>query len=227
MICGILDGWVFVRRESSSGETAVFYVQRVANSEKDGVSRFRQHHSQCMAVSQDGNLLVTRSGEGTIHTWDSKTGEPIGLSLPHIGGAVFFLAANFDGIASGSAEAIRIWDARTGTQMCCILNFEFRCVAMSVDGRLVASGSDDNVARIWNAKTGEQFGTSLVGHGNRVNCVSFSGDGQYVASGSADNAARVRNVATGQQVGLSLEGHTPCVLCIAIGADERRVVSGS
>ena len=49
-------------------------------------------------------------------------------------------------------------------------------VAFSVDGKLVASGSDDKTVRLWDAATGAPLQT-LEGHGSSVSSVAFSPDG--------------------------------------------------
>ena len=84
-------------------------------------------------------------------------------------------------------------------------------MAFSPDGTRIASGSDDNTVRLWDAATGQPIGHPLTGHTDAVSSVAFSPDGTRIASGSGDNTVRLWDAATGQPVGDPLTGHTDAV----------------
>jgi len=52
-----------------------------------------------------------------------------------------------------------------------------RAVAISPDGSLVASGSDDTTIRFWSTSTGAAIGEPLIRHSGGVTAVAFSPDG--------------------------------------------------
>jgi hypothetical protein len=56
-------------------------------------------------------------------------------------------------------------------------------VAFSPDGKILASGSEDNTIKLWEVNSGRELRT-LRGHSGPVNSVVFSPDGQSLASGS-------------------------------------------
>ncbi len=78
-------------------------------------------------------------------------------------------------------------------------------VAFSPDGTRIASGSDDNTVRLWDADTGQPVGQPLTGHTDAVRSVAFSPDGTRIASGSADNTVRLWDAATGQPIGAAAD----------------------
>lgn len=64
------------------------------------------------------------------------------------------------------------------------------------DGTLIASGSFDLTARIWDTATGEVLHV-LEGHEGVIPAVSFSPDGTQLATSSSDGTVRVWNTVTG------------------------------
>ena len=59
----------------------------------------------------------------------------------------------------------------------------------SPDGKYIATASDDNTSRVWDASTGKEI--TVLNHDGPVNDVVFSPDGKYMATASADNKARL------------------------------------
>ena len=59
-----------------------------------------------------------------------------------------------------------------------------RSVSFSGDKSFLASGCDDNKARIWNVKSGEL--ASIFSHDDVVSTVAFSANETLLALGSAD-----------------------------------------
>ena len=97
-------------------------------------------------------------------------------------------------------------------------------VAISPDGQILVSGSDDNTITIWDLSTGQELRT-LTGHSDSVNSVVISPDGQTVVSGSSDKTIKIWQLSTGQEL-RTLEGDG-LINSLAISPDGQILVSSS
>ncbi|HEY9596537.1 MAG TPA: WD40 repeat domain-containing serine/threonine-protein kinase, partial [Cyanophyceae cyanobacterium] len=104
-----------------------------------------------------------------------------------------------------------------------------RSLAISPDGQILASSSDDKTVKLWQLTTGRELLT-LKGHSKPVYAVTFSPDNQILASGSEDKTIKLWHWDTKQLLGtLTLggwfSGDTGCVSRVAITPDAQTLVS--
>ncbi len=104
--------------------------------------------------------------------------------------------------AVASAGRIMILDSTTGRAL---LGLErrfgegdVRCLTISGDGRLIASGSNgpEAVVRVWAFESGQEL-ASFKGHLGDVNAVAFSPDGKILASGGSDRGVLLWKIPPG------------------------------
>ncbi|KUI66799.1 Ribosome assembly protein 4 [Cytospora mali] len=79
---------------------------------------------------------------------------------------------------------------------------------------MLATGSGDNTARIWDCETGTPKHT-LKGHTGWVLGVSWSPDGERLATCSMDGTVRIWDPVTGKSVGEAFKGHAKPTLQLA------------
>lgn len=100
-----------------------------------------------------------------------------------------------------SEDFVQLLDARSGRRLHTLRGHTdtVEAVALSPDGRLVASGSLDKTVWLWDAQTGRHLHT-LEGHTECVDAVTFSPDGGLLASGSRDESVRLWDALSGRHL---------------------------
>jgi WD40 repeat protein len=93
---------------------------------------------------------------------------------------------------------VRLWDAGSGRLLATLAGHTGGVwgLALSADGRLLASGGGDGMVRLWEAGSGRPLVT-LQGHAGTIWGVALSADGHLLASCGGDGMVRLWEAATG------------------------------
>jgi WD40 repeat protein/tetratricopeptide (TPR) repeat protein len=105
------------------------------------------------AVSPEGRLVLTASGDNSCQLWEAATGRRVGSPLVHTGAIqmALFSRAGDTLLTAGADKTVRLWDVRTGLALGPPLVHPetVRAVAFSPDGRTVLTGCNDRMVRLW------------------------------------------------------------------------------
>lgn len=96
-------------------------------------------------------------------------------------------------------------------------------VALSPDGRFVATGSYDSAARLWDAVSGKEL-RWFAGHQDCVTSLAFSPDGRHLLVAGGDKAVRLLEVTTGQELQQFI-GHSYSAFGVAFSLDGRYILT--
>lgn len=182
-----------------------------------------------IAISPDGEVLVSGCADKTVHVWNIQHGCLIRTLNGNLG-AIASVAISADGnfLAVGSCEYpqgnVKVWNLQSGKLLYTLSGHQksVNVVVISPDGKVLASGS--NRIKIWRLQTGDRICT--LWHSSTVNAIAISQDGNILASGSSDKKIRLWNPRNGDPLRI-IAGHTEEVTSIAIHPDGKILFSGS
>ncbi len=172
----------------------------------------------CVAFSPDGTLLATASDDRTARIWDVATGSVSAVQNTYADARGLAFSPDGTLLATTGWDDATIWDLRTEVVPLRQSRFarvrhairsspktfetrttleghtaEVACVVFSPDGTMIATGSEDTTARIYDLAGHTLY--TLRGHCAPVFSVVFSPGGSLLATGS--DVVRIWDLTTG------------------------------
>jgi WD40 repeat protein len=200
-----------------------------------------------ISFSADGNLLVAGNPSGLLMLWNPSSGELLWKETAHPGGvlcAAFspdpkmgFVSAGADGMVMGwsiwkggtSLSASGAWIIGGDDQEQSPYKPSGKTVslAFSPDGKLLATGSDDETIMVWKIG-GDRPGwrTTLTGCHGMVSAVGFGRDSSTLVSGDRDGALKIWDLRALSQAPVKIAEHDNNADSLAFNAEGSLLASG-
>jgi WD40 repeat protein len=227
------SGWVldFVPGWDAGADYAVTQMRKAVECLGPGTgSRGTVFSSQgaitALAVSRDGRFLLIGGGDGVARLCEIRSGRSVVVGRHRSPISVVAFGAGDRTLLTAGAGEVRVWDGverltpPTGRHANVV-----RTVAVSPEGRHVASGADDYFVRVWEVVDG-RFGAhkTLPRHPAPISAVAYHPRGTVLATCAyqTDEARFWDTVGFGSRAVLK---HPDRVSQIAFSADGERVAT--
>jgi WD40 repeat protein len=198
-----------------------------------------------IAITPDGQMMLSGGNDRIITVRHLGTGKILRTLTRH-SDSIYALCLSKNGqiLASGGRDkTLNVWNLHTATNCNSIsptsrivgegLMYTFtghsesiNCIAITPNGKMLVSGSEDSTLHLWNLQTGK-FLARLEGHEAGVKSVAFSRDGKMLVSSSADHTIKLWQLPKVKAPIHTLTGHSDWVKCLAISPDGQILASGS
>ena len=179
----------------------------------------------CVAISQDGDFIVSGSADGTIRVWAADTGSCEAVLEGHASAVTCIRLLEGGLLLSASWDrTVKLWDLVTGELVRGFAGHE-RAVTCLVplSHAQFASGSADGTLRVWDRNTGECL--SVFESHRRAVAAAVSLDETTLALGSEDGSVVIWDRCHGTIVAEVLESQAAITTLLAI--DDGGLVLGS
>jgi WD40 repeat protein len=193
-----------------------------------------------LVYSEPAGILAASCETGSIHYWNKdviggiRVGEGAPDCLQAHQGPVTALAWNGGPLlaSAGADQKLLLWSMPDGTVAHSLTpQGVVRALAMSPDGKVLASAGDDAAVQLWDIASAKPL-TKLAAHTDWLLCLAFSPDGKLLASGGYDGTVRLWDVAAGKKL-LDILARPPMpadasniVMAVAFSPDGKQLAVG-
>lgn len=175
--------------------------------------------AQLIAVGRYGEVeLVSPVTRAVVRKLTGFTGKVNAVVFSPDGTAVYAAGGE-----AGIQGVVKGWKTADGTALQAFEGHTDAAYALAVspDGKMIASGAYDQKIRLWDVATGKEMAL-LKGHNGAVNGLTFRPDGAVLASASADRTVKLWSVPGGQRLD-TLSQPTKEQLSVVFSADGQQL----
>jgi predicted outer membrane repeat protein len=210
---------------------------------KSGQLRYTQMPASCGPVysicfSSDGKVLATGAGLGTISLWDAHMWQPLrkfevsvlpGGFPPCVNTVAWGPGNTLIARPNNRQDALEILDSQSGQVMRILSgnNQRIASVSWSSDGTLLAAGTVNGKALVWDVKSdsGQPLAT-LDAYVGSVNALAWKPQDQSLITAGDDGKIEIWEPRSGMRT-KSIEGYRAPITCLALSRAGDVLAAGS
>lgn len=167
-------------------------------------------------VSPDQNKILAGTDQGDLILWDiekERKNRSVYSIVAHKG-AIRSLSFSKDSrfaLSGGETDTtVILWGSQNGIKKVHVFkghNSAINAVVLAPNGKLAASGGEDNEIRLWDLITGDSI--RLLSHEKGITALDFSPDSKFLLSASNDHTLKLWDIATHQELKTTFKHDAP------------------
>ena len=180
---------------ASGGDDRRVALWNVATGERLTELPDQQATIYSLAFSADGKWLASAGFEASIYLYDMATrrlARTLAGPCSDLRAVAFSADSQRLAAAGRNGQAILMPLDREAPRVIAADRERIRSLAFSPDGKVLATGSESRLVKLWNAETGDAIG-ELASPTAKIMAITFCGE-QQLATGGSDNAIVIWNL---------------------------------
>ncbi len=214
---------------------------KVVTASEDGTARLWRRDGGLLATwkhqkggissasfSLDGQFIATGGDDGRIQVWNTSEPYRAEAAIQSSSRISFVQFTDANRLVSASIDgSVTLWSWRRGAVQFAIGQggSAIRTAAWNESKNLLATASDDHVARVFRLSDGALRHRFAI-HSGQLRDIAFDSDGSHLVTAVGDHGARVWALRDAQPF-TTLSGHTDWATAVGVHRKSERVLSAS